>query len=183
MTKKLFYLLVFLFSIPNINFAQQPTDSIQKTKKTPPEIEKVYLHTDNNYYTIGESLWYKAYSVYAYTNQLFDHSKILYVELLSPESKIISRNITNLEGGLGHGDFILADSLGIKPGTYQLRAYTNWMRNYGDDFIFKKEIQIITPNKENAILPKENGNSKTVEKSKKDNSKVENTASVLIDFS
>ena len=182
MTKKLFYLLVFLFSIPNINFAQQSTDSIQKTKTTPPEIEKVYLHTDNNYYAIGESLWYKSYSVYAYTNQLFDHSKILYVELLSPESKIISRNITNLEGGLGHGDFILADSLGIKPGTYQLRAYTNWIRNYGDDFIFKKEIQIITSNKENAILSKENGNSKTVEKSKKDNSKVENTASVLIDF-
>jgi len=182
MTKKLFYLLVFFFSIPTIIFAQQPSDSIQKTKTTPPEIEKVYLHTDNNYYTVGESLWYKAYSVYAYTNQLFDHSKILYVELISPESKIISRNITNLEGGLGHGDFILADSLGVKPGTYQLRAYTNWMRNYGDDFVFKKEIQIITPNKENAILAKENNNTKTGAKTKKENSKVENTASVLIDF-
>jgi len=182
MTKKLFYLLVFFFSITSINFAQQPTDSIQKTKTTPPEIEKVYLHTDNNYYTIGESLWYKAYSVYAYTNQLFDHSKILYVELISPESKIISRNITNLEGGLGHGDFVLADSLGIKPGTYQLRAYTNWMRNYGDDFVFKKEIQIITPNKENTIQSKENNNTKTVSKNKKENPKLENTAAILVDF-
>jgi hypothetical protein len=182
MTKKLIYLLVFFFSIPTINFAQQPTDSIQKVKNTPPEIEKVYLHTDNNYYTIGESLWYKAYSVYAYTNQLFDHSKILYVELISPESKIISRNITNLEGGLGHGDFVLADSLGIKPGTYQLRAYTNWMRNYGDDFVFKKEIQIITPNKENSIQSKENNSTKTVSKNKKDNSKLENTTAVLVDF-
>ncbi|MES2240700.1 MAG: hypothetical protein V4497_10635 [Bacteroidota bacterium] len=181
MTKKLIYLLVFIFSIPTTNFAQQLTDSIQKTKTTPPEIEKVYLHTDNNYYTVGESVWYKAYSVYAYTNQLFDHSKILYVELISPDSKIISRNITNLEGGLGHGDFILADSLGIKPGTYQLRAYTNWMRNYGDDFVFKKEIQIITPNKENT-QSKENNNIKTVSKNKKDNSKLENTAAVLIDF-
>ncbi|MEN9909867.1 MAG: hypothetical protein RLZZ540_3016 [Bacteroidota bacterium] len=182
MTKKLIYLLVFFFSIPTINFAQQSTDSIAKTKTTPPEIEKVYLHTDNNYYTVGESLWYKAYSVYAYTNQLFDHSKILYVELISPESKIISRNITNLEGGLGHGDFVLADSLGVKPGTYQLRAYTNWMRNYGDDFVFKKEIQIITPNKENSIQSKENNSTKTVTKNKKDNSKLENTAAVLVDF-
>lgn len=180
MTKKLIYLLVFFFSIPTINFAQQSTDSIAKTKTTPPEIEKVYLHTDNNYYTVGESLWYKAYSVYAYTNQLFDHSKILYVELLSPESKIISRNITNLEGGLGHGDFVLADSLGIKPGTYQLRAYTNWMRNYGDDFVFKKEIQIITPNKENSIQAKDD--TKTASKNKKDNSKLENTAAVLVNF-
>ena len=182
MTKKLFYLLVFFFSIPTINFAQQSGDSIQKTKITIPEIEKVYLHTDNNYYTVGESLWYKAYSVYAYTNQLFDHSKILYVELVSPESKIISRNITNLEGGLGHGDFILADSLGVKPGTYQLRAYTNWILNYGDDFIFKKEIRIISPNKDNTILSQENDNTKTASKNKKDNSKVEDPAAVLIDF-
>lgn len=172
---------MLFFSLTSINFAQQLTDSIQKTKTTPPEIEKVYLHTDNNYYTIGESLWYKAYSVYAYTNQLFDHSKILYVELISPESKIISRNITNLEGGLGHGDFILADSLGIKPGTYQLRAYTNWMRNYDDDFVFKKEIQIITPNEENTIQAKENS-IRAISKNKKDNPKLENTQEIIVDF-
>jgi len=176
------FILILFLGISTKNTAQVPTDTIQKTKSSPIEIEKIYLHTDNNYYPIGESIWYKAYAVYAYTNQLFDHSNVLYVELISPESKIVSRNITRLEGGLGHGDFILADSLGVKPGTYQLRAYTNWMRNYGDDFVFKKEIQIITPNKENAILSKENNNTKTVSKSKKDNSKVENTAVVLVDF-
>lgn len=154
MTKKLCYLLMLFFSITSTNFAQQLTDSIEKAKKNPPEVEKVYLHTDRNYYTIGESLWYKAYSVYAYTNQLFDHSKILYVELISPESKIISRNITNLEGGLGHGDFVLADSLGIKPGTYQLRAYTNWMRNYGDDFVSKKKFKLSLPMKKTQSKPK-----------------------------
>jgi hypothetical protein len=179
MTKKLFYLFVFFYSIPSILIAQQQKDSI---KKNIPDIEKIYLHTDNNYYTVGESIWYKAYSVYAYTNQLFDLSKILYVELISPESKIISRNITRLEGGLGHGDFMLADSLDIKPGTYQLRAYTNWMRNYGDDFIFKKEIQIITPNKDN--LSKSNEEVKALSKNKKakEESELTNTAKVLVDF-
>lgn len=181
MTKKLFYLFVFFYSIPSILFAQQQNDSIEKTKPSIPDIEKIYLHTDNNYYTIGESLWYKAYSVYAYTNQLFDHSKILYVELISPESKIVSRNITRLEGGLGHGDFILADSLDIKPGTYQLRAYTNWMRNYGDDFVFKKEIQIITPNKDD--LNKSNEEAKSLSKNKKikEESELKNTA-ILVNF-
>jgi len=182
MTKKIIYLLVFVFCLPLINFAQKATDSIEKVKPVIPEIEKVYLHTDNNYYTVGESLWYKAYSVYAYTNQLLDHSKILYVELISPESKIISRNITHLEGGLGHGDFILADSLGIKPGTYQLRAYSNWMRNYGDDFVFKKEIQIISTNKENPMESKVSDAVKTASKTKKDNLVVENKPTVLVDF-
>ncbi|MFA9189113.1 hypothetical protein AAGV33_11345 [Flavobacterium sp. FBOR7N2.3] len=112
-------------------------------KKSISDIEKVYLHTDRSTYFIGEDLWYKAYNVRASNNLLFDNSNILYVELISADSKIIVRNKTNLEMGLGHGDFQLQDSLDVKPGTYQLRAYTNWNRNFGEDFVFKKEIEII----------------------------------------
>ncbi|AXP80670.1 MG2 domain protein [Mariniflexile rhizosphaerae] len=113
-------------------------------KKEIPDIEKIYIHTDRSFYTVGESLWYKAYLVYAYNNLLLDNSHILYVELVSPDSKIIARNKTQLDNGLGHGDFKLTDSVGVKNvGTYQIRAYTNYSRNFGDDFIFKKEIEVI----------------------------------------
>ena len=112
-------------------------------QKTMPDIEKIYLHTDKSRYFIGEDLWYKAYTVRASNNLLFDNSNILYVELISPDSRIVARNKTNIEIGLGRGDFQLTDSLGVKPGVYQLRAYTNWNRNFGDDFVFKKNIEII----------------------------------------
>ena len=112
-------------------------------KKDISNIEKVYLHTDRSTYFLGEDLWYKTYNVRASNNLLFDNSNILYVELISPDSKIVARNKTNLEMGLGHGDFQLQDSLDVKPGIYQLRAYTNWNRNFGDDFVFKKDIEII----------------------------------------
>jgi len=175
MPKKLNFLLFLFFIIPLITSAQNETPLNDKAKTSIPDIEKVYLHTDRNYYTVGESLWYKAYSVFAYNNVLFDNSKILYVELISPDSKIIARNVTQLEEGLGHGDFILSDSIGVKPGTYQLRAYTNWMRNFGDDFIYKKEIQIISqsketlvPNKQNSLATKtKNNNTVIVAESKK----------------
>nr|WP_315202034.1 Plug domain-containing protein [uncultured Flavobacterium sp.] len=111
--------------------------------KTTPDIEKLYLHTDNSKYFIGDNLYYKAYNLHASNNLLFDNSNILYVELISSDSKIIARNKTNLEMGLGNGDFQLADSLDVKPGVYQIRAYTNWNRNFGDDFVFKKNIEII----------------------------------------
>ena len=39
-------------------------------------------------------------------------------------------------------DFQLNDSINVAAGKYQLRAYTNWMRNFGDDFLFEKEIEI-----------------------------------------
>ena len=130
-------LLYFLWIVLSFAFLQaQDTKSI-------PEIEKVYLHLDNSRYFMGENLYYKAYNVSAKNNQLSDNSNILYVELISPDSKIIARNKTNIEIGLGHGDFQLTDSLGVKPGIYQLRAYTNWNRNFGYDFVFKKNIEIM----------------------------------------
>ena len=130
-------LFCFLWVVLTIGFLHA------QDKKSIPDIEKVYLHTDNSRYFIGENLYYKAYNVSAYSNLLFDNSSILYVELISPDAKIIARNKTNLELGLGHGDFQLVDSLGVKPGIYQLRAYTNWNRNFGEDFVFKKNIEII----------------------------------------
>lgn len=119
------------------------TSLFSQEKKSIPQIEKTYVHTDRNSYVIGETLWYKTYTVYAYNNSLFDYSNILYVELLSSDSKIIARNNTKLVAGLGNGDFKLSQKNDVKPGKYQIRAYTNWSRNFGNDFVFKKEIEVI----------------------------------------
>ncbi|MEP4534291.1 MAG: hypothetical protein ABJ004_14460 [Cyclobacteriaceae bacterium] len=114
-----------------------------QTTQDIPDIEKVYLHTDRDIYVLGETLWYKAYQVYAYNHYLFDNSKLLYVELISGDSEVVLRNVTALNGGEGHGDMALTDSLGVESGRYQLRAYTNWSRNFGSDFIFEKNIEVL----------------------------------------
>tara|TARA_R110000868_G_scaffold68720_1_gene203190 strand:- start:17778 stop:20237 length:2460 start_codon:yes stop_codon:yes gene_type:complete len=136
------YLFLAFVFIHSLSFSQTTSSDAQEPFPIP-DIEKTYVHTDRSYYTMGESVWYKAYVVYAYNNLLFDKSNVLYVELISPDSKIIARNKTRLEQGLGHGDFKLTDSTGVKPGRYQIRAYTNWSRNFGTDFIFEKEIEIL----------------------------------------
>lgn len=153
------FLLLILVSSTTLLFSQE--------KPTLPDIESIYLHTDRDSYVIGESLWYKAYSVYPYNNQLYSKSKILYVELIDSDSKIIARNKTRLENGLGNGDFKLTDSTGVKKaGLYQLRAYTNWNRNFDDAFIFNKDIEILNIYNN----PEEN---KTTAKSKKNKSNTE----------
>lgn len=141
--------ILFLITIPfflNSLYSQDIKDVVGEKKRELLPLEKVYLHTDRSTYQLGEDLWYKAYLVTAYTNQLYTSSNNLYVELVSPEAKIVARNITRLDDGLGNGDFRLLDSLGIKQGIYQLRAYTNWMRNFDNDFVFEKEITIIDVN-------------------------------------
>jgi hypothetical protein len=104
--------------------------------------EKTYLHTDRDVYAQGDTLWFKAYLVNGQDNKPASSSGSLYVELLAPDSaRILNREIIRMENGSGKGDMALGDSL--PAGTYQLRAYTNWMRNFGDNFVFEKNITIL----------------------------------------
>lgn len=118
-------------------FAQQKT-------ATPVKLffEKVYLHTDKDEYAQGDTIWYKAYMVNGQNNTPIFTSSNLYTELISKDSsKVVGREILHLTGGTGNAEFALGDS--IASGKYLLRAYTNWMRNFGDNFVFEKDITII----------------------------------------
>jgi hypothetical protein len=112
-------------------------------KNSEMRFEKVYLHLDRPYYSAGDDIWIKAYLVDAVTNELYDTSNNLNVDLISPGAKIIKRLILRIENGVGTGDFHLGDS--IVSGNYMIRAYTDWMRNFGDIFYYKKEIVVENP--------------------------------------
>lgn len=112
---------------------------IEKYRSQYPQ-EKVHLHTDKPYYAIGDNIWFKAYVVNAEKNELSNLSKILYVELINEKDSIKQSLALPMEMGLTWGDFALSDSL--KEGNYRIRAYTNWMRNFDDDYFFDKTISI-----------------------------------------
>ncbi|SEL44946.1 TonB-dependent receptor plug domain-containing protein [Parapedobacter koreensis] len=102
--------------------------------------EKVYLHLDKPYYTVGDDIWFKGYVTIGAYNYLSGFSKILYVDLISPQDKIIQSIRLPLIAGVTMGDFQLADSLG--EGNYRLRAYTNWMRNFDNDIFYDRVLPI-----------------------------------------
>ncbi|MEJ7662705.1 MAG: hypothetical protein WKG07_25650 [Hymenobacter sp.] len=103
--------------------------------------EKAYLHLDRPAYGTGETIWFSAYVVDALRHQPDTLSKVLHVDLLSPQRLVIARRTLRLAGGRGSGDIALSDTL--VAGTYLLRAYTSWMRNAGnDEFVFERELQV-----------------------------------------
>lgn len=102
--------------------------------------EKVYLHLDKPYYTIGDDIWFKAYVLNTKTQEPTDISKILYIELINEKDSLKRLVKLPLMGGITWGNFKLTDSLG--EGNYRVRAYTNYMRNFGTDFFFDKTIKI-----------------------------------------
>ena len=91
--------------------------------------EKVYLHLDNTCYFVGDTIWYKGYVTRSDKGTLTDLSKILYVELLTPDGFLVERQQLEMPNGTANGAFVLTDSL--YAGYYELRAYTRWMLNFG----------------------------------------------------
>lgn len=100
--------------------------------------EKVFLHFDNTAYFLKETIWFSAYVVRADDAQPTHLSRVLYVELLSPEGAVIETKKSYVNDGRCHGDFYL-DSLYLS-GFYEVRAYTRYMLNFGDEAVFSKRL-------------------------------------------
>ena len=110
--------------------------------------EKVYLHFDNTSYYQGDNIWFKCYVVTSGLNQLSSLSKTLYVELLNPGGEVVDKRILKIENGQCHGDFML-NHLPFYSGFYEVRAYTKYMLNFGDDIIFSRLLPVFNkPQKE-----------------------------------
>lgn len=102
----------------------------------PSQQEKVYLHFDNTAYFLGETIWFKAYVVQTGRNSLSLLSKTLYVDLITPEGDIIESKKIKLTDGKGVGEFLMKDSL--RAGFYEVRAYTRYLLNQGDEAVFSR---------------------------------------------
>jgi|WetSurMetagenome_2_1015567.scaffolds.fasta_scaffold00002_34 hypothetical protein len=102
--------------------------------------EEVYVHTDRQKYIAGESMWFTAYVVDRQSNQPSSLSNIIYLEIINPDNQRVASMRVNSQDGRGPGQVIIPDTL--SSGTYTLRAYTNWMRNFMPVNCFTKHIDV-----------------------------------------
>ncbi|MBC6367656.1 TonB-dependent receptor [Algoriphagus sp. AK58] len=107
--------------------------------------ERVYLHTDKPYYYAGDQLFFKGYFAYGNPYLRDELSKVLHVEVISSERDLLIEKKFPIRDGLVVGDFYLPDTLNGEK--YFLRAYTNWMRNYGPNHYFLQPLSVLNPYK------------------------------------
>ncbi len=132
---------IFLFtSFSNGDSSPKKNQNINQFFNTNYSKEKVYLHLDKPYYTSGENIWFKVYLVDANTLQPNALSKIVYVDLINPNNEVMETRFIKIDKGGGAGEFRLPNKL--ISGQYYIRAYTNFMRNFDDNYFFRKKIYI-----------------------------------------
>ncbi len=135
----LFIATAFTFTEEGGNLAEKIALKLEQYRLTTPQ-EKVYLHFDKPYYMAGETMWFKGYLFDGTTHKIDSVSRVLYVDLIdNTKGKIIASRTLKCEGST-HGDFLLPDSLA--EGVYHIRAYTNYMKNFSEDFFFHQDFKI-----------------------------------------
>lgn len=117
--------------------------------------EKVYLHFDNTSYYQGDNIWFTCYVVTSELHQATGLSKTLYVELLNPGGEIVDKRVLKIENGRCHGDFTLGQ-LPFYSGFYEVRAYTKYMLNFGEDVIFSRLLPVFNKAKEEGNFEEKN---------------------------
>jgi hypothetical protein len=139
----LFFLAYFLGAYCPASYGQVESKFLNigvQALNSQPAQERVYLHLDKPNYGFGDTIWYKAYTVIGQKHQLSALSGVLHVELITPSDSLVTRQSIPLISGIGWSDIPLPFNL--KPGSYRLRAYTRWMRNFGQDAFDEQRLVI-----------------------------------------
>lgn len=136
MMKKIILICFLIASILEANGQDNLLNEINNFPK-----EKIYLHTNTNFFLTGEQILYKLYCLDAKENGFSKLSKIGYVEVINENNESIFKQKINLINSEGNGEIFLDSS--IKTGTYKLISYTQWMRN--SQSFFEETIYIVNP--------------------------------------
>jgi hypothetical protein len=134
-----FFFFFFVVTSFNVILNDSISEKLTRYNTYHPQ-EKVYLHLNKAHYRVGDKIWFKAYLVNALSHLSEVKSEVLTIELISPTGEVISqRNLHSVISGTD-GQFSLANSL--NPGQYSIRAYTNWMRNFDNDYFFRTSFTV-----------------------------------------
>ncbi|MBB6500246.1 carboxypeptidase regulatory-like domain-containing protein [Pedobacter cryoconitis] len=103
-------------------------------------VEKVYLHFDKPYYSVADTMFFKAYLTFE-QNIPSPLSKIVYVDIMNSRDSLVKSLKLPVTNSSAYGSLEL-DMVNFKQGNYYVRAYTVWMFNSSPNYFFTKTITI-----------------------------------------
>lgn len=129
-----------------INYSSIKNRSIQNSSP-----EKLYIQFDKPYYAVGDTLWLKGYLLNATSLSASDKSGIMYLDITNDSNRIVKQYKFNVQKGLTTGSLFFDEKTFI-GGTYIIHAYTNWMRNFGEDCFFSQRFYLSSTDEHNWLI-------------------------------
>lgn len=132
---------VNLFLYAPIVHAQNPLENEKEIFANATDAEKIYLQLSGTTFNTSETIWFKAVVTNVLLHTPTTKSVLLHVELIDPlENRIVDKCLLKIHNGVANGFFQLHSR--YREGNYMVRAYTEWNRNFGPDFITSIPIKL-----------------------------------------
>jgi len=131
-------LIISIFSFL-ISFSQEKEKKIIEYHL----FEQIHLNTDRETYLSGETIWFKINTYEGNLKIPVNLSKIAYIELFNQDNIAIQQEKIFLQNGIGSGYIKIPRHL--QTNYYYIRAYTNYMKNYGCESFYHQRINVINP--------------------------------------
>ena len=131
-----------------------------------PGFEKLFFHLSAKELVSGEILWYKGYLFNENVFRFSEISKVIYLDLVGRDGSSISQQKLKVNNGVVKGSLVIPKN--TPTGVYKLLAYSNWMKNGGEELFYKEDLHITNafnnegndnvPLKEQLVIVPESGN-------------------------
>jgi len=136
--------LIGIIQVPaKLSVAGPENDSI--LLNSPLYREKFYLFTDRSFYASGEMVLFRVFNMSHTLLKRNNWSTVIYVELINSLNTPVAQGKYLLGPGGASGQIMIPDTL--TTGSYYIRAYTKWMRNYPPSVYFHVPLAILNPHK------------------------------------
>jgi len=132
--------LLFFISLFIINTSTAQNSGLLSQIQAPVTFENVYLHTDRDFFFLGDTIWFKAYLLDGQSLSLVSDIQNLHIELIDIEGKITQKQVLLCKYGETSGSITISDT--SVTGPFVIRAYTDYQKNFGEEVFFHKTIRI-----------------------------------------
>ena len=93
--------------------------------------ETTYLHSNKSAYVVGEEIWFKGYVYNRQKGKPFKETSNIYIGIYDSIGRPLSKKLFRSKEGFFNGS-IKVDST-YSTGSYYLKVYKNWMKNFIED--------------------------------------------------
>ncbi len=138
------YILLFFCLTARTQTAFEQQIALSDSLSAADPREKLFVHYDKPLYQLKDTLWLKGYLNTSAEHLPNDSSRIVHVEIIDADKKIVKRINPVCYWGL-FSSYIVLNEAEYSQGAYLLRAYTRRMQNFGDSLFFLSRFTIADP--------------------------------------
>jgi hypothetical protein len=138
MKKRIFFFCI-LSSLLVSDLWCQSIDSTLKNYADRYGQEKIHIHFDKDAYLPGETIWMKAYVLSG--TKPSERSRTIYFDWTDNNGNLLLHSISPISESVSTSSFVIP--AGFNTGAVHVKAYTQWMLNFDNEFLYNKDIPVL----------------------------------------